>query len=124
MNIIDAIKGFKLIDISKNMVSINGVNLVGNFVGDTCNLISEIKIKIDETSSKNVYSYIKISMIHNQCKKSLNFTNILFIGENVCIHKKDYCEVFSLDELRNEDISYLVLKYGKVFLEEGFINCS
>ena len=124
MNIIDVIKGFKLIDIDKNMISINGVDMVGNFVGETCNLIFEIQVVIDKTSSKNVFQYIKINMKPNELERFSNFTNILFIGENVCIHKKDYCEVFSLDELRNEDISYLVLKYGKVFLEEGFINCS
>lgn len=122
MKIIDVIKSLKLIDPERNIISINGVDMVGDFIGETSKLIPEITIEVNKTSAKNSHKYIRIQMV-NDAKSRFNFTNLLFFEEHICIHKKDYCEVFLLDELRTEDISFLVLKYGKVLLEEGFIKC-
>lgn len=123
MKIIDVIKTFKVIDSERNVISVNGVDMIGDFIGgETSNLIFEIEVEICKTSAKNDDTYFRVHILHDTSKLD-NFTNLLFFKEYICIHKKDYCEIFPLDEMRTEDISFLVLKYGKVLLEEGYIKC-
>lgn len=122
MRIIDVIKTFKVIDAEHQIVSICGSSIVGPFKGYTTSLISVIHNKVKNSQAKSDYTYFRVHILHDTSENT-NFTNLLFFKEFICIHKKDYCELFSLDELNNEDVSYLVLKYSKVLLEEGFIKC-
>lgn len=122
MKIIDVIKTFKVIDAEHQIVSICGSSIVGPFKGYTTSLISVIHNKVRNSPAKSDDTYFRVHILHDTSENP-NFTNLLFFREFICIHKKDYCEIFPLDETEAEDISFLVLKYGKVLLEEGYIRC-
>lgn len=122
MRIIDVIKTFKVIDSEHQIVSICGYSIIGDFKGYTSSLISAISNKVKNSPVKNDDTYFRVHILHDTSENP-NFTNLLFFKEFICIHKKDYCEIFPLDEMGAEDISFLVLKYGKVLLEEGYIKC-
>lgn len=39
MRIIDVIKTFKVIEAERDIISVNGVDMIGDFIGETSNLI-------------------------------------------------------------------------------------
>ena len=131
MRIIDVIKTFESVYIDEQyapsnywFISINDVKISGNFFGITNDLIPELYKLVDEKKIKErIYSFVRLKQ--EPIDGRVEWATIIFFKEYFIIIKSNYCDIFSLSEVREElkdqDESYLALKYGKILFERGIL---